>query len=82
MKWRSFHLSPVKALLLFWPFLSLPRLWFLASAELPPGVGPLGQIALPLAVGFLRDGMLVAALMLPIHLFRFAGGVRWSRAGE
>ncbi|MEE8474360.1 MAG: sulfatase-like hydrolase/transferase [Myxococcota bacterium] len=77
MKWRSFHLSPVKALLLFWPFLSLPRLWFLASAELPPGVGPLGQIALPLAVGCLRDGLLVAALMLPIQLFRLVGGVRW-----
>ena len=80
MSWRSFHFSPVKALLLFWPFQSLPRIWFLASAELPPGAGSLGQIALSLGVGFLRDGLLVAALLLPIQLFRLFGGARSCRS--
>ena len=70
MRWRFLHFSPVQALLVFWPFQSLPRIWLLASAELPAGAGPLVQIALPLAVGFLRDGLLVAGLLLPIQLDR------------
>lgn len=77
MRWRFLHFSTVQALLVFWPFQSLPRIWLLASAELPAGAGPLVQIALPLAVGFLRDGLLVAGLLLPIQLFRLFGGTRW-----
>ncbi len=80
MRWRFLHFSPVQALLVFWPFQSLPRIWLLASAELPPGAGPLAQIALPLGVGFLRDGLLVAVLLLPIQLFRHLGGARWIPA--
>ena len=72
--------SPIQALVLFWPFQSLPRLWFLATSPIPDGGEPLTHVALPLAVGFLRDGLLVAALLLPIQIAHGLGGERWIPA--
>jgi arylsulfatase A-like enzyme len=72
--------SPTQALLWFWPFLSFPRLWFLATFDPPAGGGLESGVALPLLVGFLRDGLLVAALLLPIQVLRWTGAARWVPA--
>jgi arylsulfatase A-like enzyme len=72
--------SPTQALVWFWPFLSLPRLWFFATSSLPEGSAPMTHVALPLLVGLLRDGLLVAALLLAIQLFQRLGGRRWVPA--
>jgi arylsulfatase A-like enzyme len=72
-----FNGSPTQALVWFWPFQSLPRLWYLSTSPIPAGAEPLLQVALPLAVGFLRDGLLVAGLLLPIQIAQWLGGEQW-----
>jgi arylsulfatase A-like enzyme len=73
--------SATRALLLFWLFQSLPRCWYFASSDLPESAGPLAHVALPLLLGFLRDGLLVAALLLPIQVLHLLGARRRIPSG-
>jgi hypothetical protein len=73
--------SATRALLLFWPFQSLPRCWYFASSDLPESAGPLAHVALPLLLGLLRDGLFVAALLLPIQVLHLLGARRRIPSG-
>jgi hypothetical protein len=76
--------SATRALVVCWPFLSIPRLWYFARAGLPDGAAALSSVALPVAVGLLRDGLAVTALLLPVQLagrLRLAARLRDSLAG-
>ncbi len=63
------------ALAVFWPFQSLARLWLVGSAG---DVGFPGAVGVLLA-GFLRDGLLVASLWLPLQILGIAFGERTDR---
>ena len=65
--------SATRALLLFWPFQSLPRLWYLASVGMPGDANPLVYVAAPLALGFLEDGLVIALLLLPLQVLHMTG---------
>ena len=60
--------SVTRALLLFWPFQSLPRIWYLLSHSMPGDANPAVYVAAPLALGFLEDGLIVAALLVPLQV--------------
>src|SRR4051812_40840063 len=71
MKMRRSNGEAFSALLLFWIFSSLPRLWYVARAS---GMVPRGAAFAALFFGFLRDGLLVGTLaLLGIFLLRFRG---------
>jgi len=73
LRWNR-SLAP--ALLLFWPFQSAPRLWYLATTDPPAGVGAWAHALPVLAVGLLRDGLVVGALWLLVWGVRRAGAAR------
>jgi arylsulfatase A-like enzyme len=73
-----FSRPPVAALALAWPFLSLPRLWLVATSD----AAAVDAVRV-LGVGLLRDGLWVAALCLPFQLHRVWRGERIpGRAGQ
>jgi len=61
------HTPIVQTVFLLWAFMSLPRAWYFVRAGIPEEAGFLAGCAVPIVLGFVRDGLVVGFFLLPIQ---------------
>ena len=68
MKKPYINKSFIAPVIMLWFFMSIPRAWYFFRGGLPAGTNILTGGIIPFSLGFVRDGLLVAALLIPIQL--------------